>query len=257
MPLTLQQRLLALSPRERKFLGVGVLAVLLFIVFMLLPGSNDAASDGSVEIVQAPPPAAAPPPPPAPTVSYAPAPPPPPSVPAASASGVVLKGVLSTGAILFVPPGTERLVRIGREFMPGMTLKEVGVHHAIIGGPGGDVRIELGRPGATPVQAAAAVPPRAAGGGADHRGETMQYRLGLQPVASNGRVEGYAIKPGASLPHFQNAGLQPGDVIVRVNGSGFNEERLMELSWDIRNSTAVEFEFIRDGRRMKTTLSKQ
>ena len=246
MPLTLQQRLLALSPRERKFLGIGVLAVLLFLIFMLLPDTDDPADEEGVEIVEAPPPAAAPPPP-APTVSYAPAPSLPPAAPAASASGVVLKSVLSTGAILFIPPSTERLVRIGREFMPGMTLKSVSVRHAIVGGPGGDFQIELGKAGSTPVQSVVA----AAGPASTSPG--VDYRSGLQRVRTP-RIRGYEIKPGTAAAPLRLAGMEPGDVIVSVNGSDMDEEMVANLSQLAAGSEPLEFEFVRGGRRMSVVM---
>jgi type II secretory pathway component PulC len=84
--------------------------------------------------------------------------------------------------------------------------------------------------------------------------ETLQYQLGLDPVRTGGRVTGYALKPGARVPHLGRAGVQPGDVIVGVNGSQLDAERLMELSWQINNSESTEIEFIRNGKRMKGTI---
>jgi hypothetical protein len=46
-------------------------------------------------------------------------------------------------------------------------------------------------------------------------------------------------------------------VILGVNGSGLDEERLMELSWQIANSSHVDFEVSRAGKKMKLSLQRE
>lgn len=179
-----------------------------------------------------------------------------------SLDGILLKGVMGGGpeggAAIISAAGEEHPVRVGRDVQPGLRLKSIGVAYAVLSTSGGDVRIELNRAGATSLgsvsptasQPAAASPATAA----TERRETIEFQLGLKPMRSNGRVAGFALRPDARIPRFQRAGLVPGDVIVAVNGSGFDEERLMELSWGLANSTATELEFIRNGRRMKVQL---
>lgn len=254
-PKTLQRRLAALTPRERVFVGLGAAALLLFLLYLMLRGEEE-----PVVLAEAPPQMAAPV---APPVTYAPAPQPvQPAAPSASAAGMLLIGVFGGGpgggaAVMTLADGTQRSIRAGREFQPGLTLKQIGLNHVIIASAGGDLRLELGKAGAISVASAPmSIPGPAASSGnsADHRGETMAYRIGLQPIASGGRIRGFAIKPDAKLPHLERAGLVAGDVIVGVNGSAFDEERLMELSWTIANSSATEFEFVRAGRKMKVAL---
>ena len=135
-----------LSRREKQMLlGCGA-CVLLFCLYMFSPSD----AQPGVELAAAPPPAsAAPAPPPPPTVAAPPAVTPPVAPgPAASADGVVLKGVLGGGprggsAILLLPSGVQRRVPIGREVMPGVTLKAVGIGHAVLVGADGEKRIEL------------------------------------------------------------------------------------------------------------------
>lgn len=137
-----------LSRREKQMLlGCGA-CVLLFCLYMF--GPTDAQP--GVELAAAPPPASAAPAPPQPpsppTVAARPAVAPPASPPAASADGVVLKGVLGGGprggsAILLLPSGVQRRVPIGREVMPGVTLKAVEIGHAVLVGADGEKRIEL------------------------------------------------------------------------------------------------------------------
>ena len=263
-PLMLRDRIAALSPRERLFLAAGAAALLAFLLYMLLPSDEESG----VELAASPPVAAPPPPLPAPLPIQPVAVAQPPVSNVSALSGVVLRGVMGGGprggaGVFDAAGGTQRVVRVGREIVPGVVLREIGVRHAIASTGSGDVRLDLNTAGGTVLASAPApaqapvVPAMTRSALASIPRETMQYRLGLRPVQSGGRVTGYAVKPGAPLPHFGNAGLQPGDVIVGVNGSAFDAERLTELSWAIANSSQTEFEFLRGGKRMKATLSGQ
>jgi hypothetical protein len=64
-----------------------------------------------------------------------------------------LFGVLSRGAVIGMPDGTQRFVPIGRQILPGVTLRGVDLHHAILATPGGEIR--LGFDIAAPSQAPA------------------------------------------------------------------------------------------------------
>nr|WP_295371314.1 type II secretion system protein N [uncultured Sphingosinicella sp.] len=257
LPMLIRQRLAALSPRERVFLGLGAAALLAFLFYLMLRDG----SEEPVELIGTPP---LPPASVAAPVTYAPPPPPPASMqPAATTGGLVLIGVFGGGpgggtAVIATPDGVQRRIPVGREFQPGLTLKAVGIDHVILGSASGDQKLEFGKAGATAVVSAPPPPAGASPPASDaiRRAETMAYRLGLQPVKSDGRVTGHQIKAGANLPHLDQAGLVAGDVILSVNGSVLNEEQLMELSWTIANSNSTEFEVLRDGRKIKLALQR-
>lgn len=192
-------------------------------------------------------------------------------LPAAAAAPVAIPNMLLTGvfgggpsggaAIIQLDGGLQRVVPIGREVAPGLKLSGVGVWHAMLTAASGDVRLELGKASsrATALKASMAAPipspSSGASGNSDPRRETLQYRLGLEPRRSNGRIGGFAIKAGVTMPALQRAGLRPGDVLVAVNGQAFeSEEKVMELSQEIAGSYVAELEFIRDGKRMKASL---
>lgn len=145
-----------LSPRDKRALSGGGGVIALLLLYLLLRGGDSGAEreparNDVVAIVPVDRPA-----------TYAtpvqPAPAPPTIVaarvvaaPVAVAPVVVagnvdvsqlrLYGVLSRGAVIGMPDGTQRFVPIGREFLPGLTLRGVDTHHAIITTGAGEVRL--------------------------------------------------------------------------------------------------------------------
>ncbi|HYG46661.1 MAG TPA: type II secretion system protein N [Allosphingosinicella sp.] len=186
---------------------------------------------------------------PAPEATPAPAPIP------GSALGLILYGVSGGGsaglaAIIGTTAGGQRLVRVGKDFRPGLRLVEVGRDHAVLVTGGQSARLELRRFGEAPAEAA----PKRSDPDRDQGIEAAVLRHILKPVVSNGRIGGYALKGGESLPRLHKAGLRAGDVILSVNGSQLDEERMGELAWEMRNASRTEFIFIRDGRKMRASL---
>lgn len=254
IPAGLAGRLDRLAPRERRLLAVGAAAIAAFAVYLLLPGADgeEAAEAPPVELAEAPPSAA--------TLSYE-APPAPVAIPepAASPAGLVLHGVLGGGpgggaAIVSDGGGVQRTVRVSRPVVAGLTLKEVGIAHMLLTGAGGDFRLEFNK-AARPAATSIAVQDQAAAPPADRRRETLQYRMGLEPRSSNGRVMGYAVKPGADMPLLVRAGLQPGDVIVKVNGDAMrSDEKVLELAEELGSAYTAEIEYLRGGQRKVAKL---
>lgn len=222
--------------------GGAAIAALLLLYLLLGRGENEPPSASPA--APSPPPVAAPP-----AIVAAPA-----AAPAASPQGLRLHGVAGAGAIIALPDGGQRLIAIGRDVLPGLTLVSVGVDHAMLRSSAGAYR--LGFDGVTAGQAGSAAPGRPQGAEAALRDETLRYRLSLAPVTSEGRVTGHVVRPGASLPALERAGLRPGDVIRSVNGSEFNAEQLEELAWTLANSSEVRFEIVRDGRSMQLAISR-
>jgi general secretion pathway protein C len=157
----LRDRLAALTPRERRFLVAGALALLIFLAYLLWPSGEE----DEIELAEVPPPAAQP--------AFVPPPVAPPQMPAApalpqadssAAAALVLRGVMGGGprggaAIIGFPDGSQRVVRVGREFLPGMTLRGIGVNYAIASSGSGVLRMELNKIGATAVATASPASP--------------------------------------------------------------------------------------------------
>ncbi len=174
-----------------------------------------------------------------------------PAVAVASTDGLILYGVSgvspSRAAIIGSRLGGQRVVPVGSDYRPGLRLAEVGVDYAVLEYGGREARLELSRFAAGgSAKPAAALPAEA-----EQKIESAVLRNILKPVMASGRIGGYALKPGESLPQLIRAGLQPGDVILSVNGSRLDEERMAELAWQMGNSAKTEFVFMRNGRKLR------
>jgi hypothetical protein len=222
-----------LSARDRRALSGGGLVIAALLAYLLWPEAQSPPAPPPQ--VQAPPAIVMAPPPVAPA--------------AVDVSQLRLFGVMASGAVIGMADGSQRFVPVGREIVPGVTLRRVELHHAVLVTAAGEVR--LGFDGLD--QAAPAAAPAATA----QNEETLRYRLGLEPRVVRGRIDGFTMRPGADLPALARAGIRPGDVILRVNGAQLDEERREELAWQIANSGPVEFEIERGGRPLRLTLQSR
>ena len=227
------------------------------VALAVRPGGFVAAILASYAWLSASP--AAPEPAPAPRaakpVELAVGPPPPQAAPApalVSTDGLILYGVSgasrSAAAIIGSRLGGQRVVAVGQDYRPGLKLAEVGIDYAVLSNGAQGVRLELSRFGAGGA-AKATLPAEQ-----EQKIEAAVLRSILRPVRTNNRIGGYALKPGESLPQLIRAEIQPGDVIVSVNGSQLDEERMAELAWQMGNTTKTEFVFMRNGKKMRASL---
>jgi hypothetical protein len=199
---------------------------------------------------QPPVPAAAPAQPPLPAVASVQAP----AAPTVPTEGLVLYGISganrSAAAIIGSRLGGQRVVAVGHDYRPGLKLAEVGVDYAVLQNGTQGVRLELSRYAAGGSAKATAALPAVE----EQKIEAAVLRNILKPVMANDRIGGYALRPGESLPQLIRAGLQPGDVIMSVNGSQLDEERMSELAWQMGNAAKTEFVFMRNGKKMRASL---
>ena len=217
----------------------GAFALALPLALILLPGENPDRA------------AAAPVLPPSPPEIAEPAAPPPPSPP--SAAGLRLHGLLGRGAIIALADGRQRFFAIGREVAPGLTVARIEPQAVILASAGGELRLGFDGAAANPEGAPGPAPAAATAEGR-LRDETLSYRIGLAPRQAGGRTVGFVVRPGISMPALERAGLRPGDLILSVNGSRFDEERMLELAWEMANASRTEFEIERGGRRMRLAV---
>ena len=242
----------SLSLREKRLIQAAAVLAIIVLISLLLRGGGSAeapqAPTSPVASVAPPSPPTYATPPPAP-IPAAMAPTPPPS-PAADVSQLKLYGLLASGAVIGYANGGQRLVPVGREALPGLTLVRVEQNHAIFQGAGGEVR--LGFDGVAAAEPGMAAPPVPAAPGG--REETLRYRLGLAPRVVGNRITGYTVRSNVEMPALARAGIRPGDVILSVNGREMNEQLLQDLARLVASPAGARFEIERAGSRLQLSL---
>lgn len=184
-----------------------------------------------------------------------PPPPVPPAAPATSAapaapvpSGLMLRGLIQrpdgAAAILQLPDGHQRLVRAGATVMPGIRLVRVAGSRAVLSGGTGEV--EIGFPdSAGPVTPAAVA------------GDSVAWRLALEPVRTGGSITGWRVRDLARLPQLAAAGLKPGDVLTDIDGNALlNEERILALPSELAANPGAQLGYLRNGNKARIALPR-
>ena len=240
-----------LSLREKRLIQAAILLAIIVLATLLLRGGGGGAlppgpmaPPGTVPSA-APRPVALPiaPPPPVAAVT-------PPAAPPTDLSQLRLYGLLASGAVIGFANGGQRLVPVGREALPGLTLIRVEQQVAVFQSGGGEVRLGFdGIVAADPNVAAPAMPAT----GPQHE-ESLRYRLGLAPRLEGGRVTGYIVRANVEMPALARAGIQPGDVILAANGRNFDAQMLDELARIVAGPAGVRFDVERFGRRLQLSL---
>jgi type II secretory pathway component PulC len=244
----------SLSLREKRLIQAAVVLAIIVLISLLLRGGGGAeapqAPIGPVASVAppSPPTYATPPPPPAAIpVAMAPAPPP---VATADVSQLKLYGLLASGAVIGYANGGQRLVAVGREALPGLTLVRVEQNHAVFQSAGGEVRLGFdGVAAAEPGLAAPSVPVMPGG-----REEALRYRLGLAPRVVGNQIAGYTVRSNVEMPALARAGIRPGDVIMSVNGAILDEQKMQDLARIVASPAGARFEVERGGSRLRLSL---
>lgn len=171
----------------------------------------------------------------------------------------IRSGGASASAILGPPGGAQTLYVIGEQGPDGITLVEVSQDHVVIRQGAARRRVGFPAPGGasvwTPPQAAAPAPP-AAETASDLTGAQLMAALALTPRLREGRPAGYTVTPrgadGAAA--LARAGLQPGDVLLTLDGSELNRERMSELPQILAAATHVDLTYERGGQTLTTRL---
>jgi type II secretion system protein C len=265
--------LMRLEARDKRALILGSIAVLVLLAYLLWPRG---AGESSVELVAADQRqgAAAPAPAtvqPVPMVAAAP----PVAPPAVVPEGLSLTGVAGSGAIFSFKDGSQRFIGRGRDVAPGVVLQAVRLRDVILASGTMTYRLALGgtavaiQPPAQPVPVGGGTastqlvvpgaPQNALGGPliteAQQERMGQQFVAALEPRQRGSQVTGWAIRPGTDLLPFSQAGLQPGDVLIAVNGEAvMDREQVAGLARQIANGSRVQFEFERGGQRMQRAL---
>ena len=139
--------------------------------------------------------------------------------------------------ILVLPDGTQRRVAIGEEFMPGVVLYTVTPDQAILRHGGQIERLTMSsRTHASSLITpdGAAAPSMASDVAANPESMTGSPPATLtasqvfqdtefRPESRSGQLTGYRLSPRSANGAFRAAGLEPGDIVIRVNGRPVQE----------------------------------
>ncbi len=177
-------------------------------------------------------------------------------------------------AIVGLPDGQQRSFLVGEEIMPGVTLTAVGFDNVTVSRGGAAEQLFLDQsspatpvgpampPTATTTQPAPTLPivvappreppppPPAAGIAPPPQvaPPPLANEVQMQPRLSGGQINGFTVQPQGSGTAFRAAGLQPGDVVVGVNGQRVSSaEQARALAGQLRGGEA-NLEIERGGR---------
>jgi general secretion pathway protein C len=169
-------------------------------------------------------------------------------------------------AIIRTPDGRGRNYRIGDQIMPGVTLQRILSDRVIINRDGADETLMLGgraaglsvisddsqiiTPGGASVANAAATDEPAESAVIEGQLEGPEVLFGAinaGPVMSNGSLSGYRLSPIGSADVMRRAGLQPGDVLLQINGTSVSGLDMNDVIQRISSIETAELQINRNG----------
>ena len=138
-------------------------------------------------------------------------------------------------AIIALPDGTQRSFAVGDEIMPGVTLAGVAFDNVTISRGGATEQLFMDQSKGTPAVAPGSVTPPPAAPGLVPSAPVLQIptvvvpppppapgklagEISLQPRLNGDKLTGVTLSPQGTGQAFAAAGLQPGDVLIAVDG---------------------------------------
>lgn len=194
----------------------------------------------------------------------------------ATTANLTLAGTLAGGvpeqgwAIIGASGQSARVYATGASLPGGAKLFAVYPDRVILDRNGSRESLMLPRlaggaaAGAGPGQRAASLPPAVAGDGslADSVRQLLVQNpsagaelLRPQPVFAGGSLRGYRVYPGRNRAQFSGLGLQPGDLVLAVNGAALDDpNRGLEILRGVGQGSAVTLTVERGGQQQQITV---
>lgn len=150
-------------------------------------------------------------------------------------------------AIVEIPGEGQQSYAAGQEIQPGVALKAIGFDHIVISRGGIDEQLFMDQSGVgvDPAAGAAATSVRPASAA----GFASAFSVGAR--TEGGRVTGVTVQPTGDGAAFREMGLQPGDILVSVNGEGVrSSEDVARQVADMPPGGATTIEVERGGQRV-------
>jgi general secretion pathway protein C len=169
-------------------------------------------------------------------------------------------------AVIGESPQSAKVYTVGSVVRPGTKLHSVYLDRVILDRNGQLETLSLPRPNTASLgitRTAAAAAPRPGGQFADNLRRIAETNptafaeiVRPQPVFANGVQRGYRVYPGRNRQQFAKLGLQPGDLVLSINGTPLDDpQRGMEIFNTIGTSDRVQVTVERNGQSQELTLN--
>lgn len=186
---------------------------------------------------------------------------------AAGSNQMRLFGLRSDGAgggsaIIGLADGRQVSVAVGETIEPGLVLRSVGPDHVVLARGESlsrlifaDVPVGAAPPPPPPPTPQTVTPTPAAAPAAAVDPARLIAEASLRPRMQGLRVNGFTVSSSGDGAALRAAGLQPGDVILAVNGQALDRpDRIAALRGQLAGATSAEIRFERDGAEQTTTI---
>jgi general secretion pathway protein C len=184
---------------------------------------------------------------------------------------LVLAGVLAANdptkglAMIGDSSQSSKVYAVGATVRPGTRLHSVYMDHVILDRNGQLEKLALPRPSTAglAINRAVAAPRPGNAQFADNLRRMAETNptafaevVRPQPVFANGVQRGYRVYPGRNRQQFAKLGLQPGDLVLSINGTPLDDpQRGMEIFNTIGSSDRVSVTIERNGQSQELTLN--
>lgn len=160
---------------------------------------------------------------------------------------------------------SSKVYVVGATVRPGTRLHSVYIDRVILDRNGQLETLSLPRPSTAGIITRSAAAPRPANNGqfadnlrriAETNPTAFAEVVRPQPVFANGVQRGYRVYPGRNRQQFAKLGLQPGDLVLSINGTPLDDpQRGMEIFNTIGTSDRVNVTVERNGQSQELTLN--
>ncbi|MGE6697916.1 type II secretion system protein N [Hyphomonas sp. NPDC076900] len=179
----------------------------------------------------------------------------------------------SSSAVLILPDNTQKRFSIGEQIVSGAVLETVAADRVFLRFNGQLQELLLNDPNkplfsgsssssgaasvsiqpSQPAPAITATPP-AGSGAAPVTPALLLTDVEMQPELRNGAVAGYRLSPRGQ-GHFQSAGLEAGDLVLRVNGASIEGMGPEAIQSAVMSSQSIALDVVRNGAIVRLRLS--
>jgi general secretion pathway protein C len=188
---------------------------------------------------------------------------------AAGSSQMRLYGLRSDGAgggsaIIGLADGRQVSVGVGETVEPGLVLQSVGPDHVVLARGGSlsrlvfsDTPVGVAPPPPPPPgpQTVTPLPTPASAAVPVVDPARLMAQAGLRPRMRGARLDGFTVSGAGDAAILRAAGLQPGDVILAVNGQPLDSlQRIAALRGQLSAADSAELRFERDGAVQTSTI---